>query len=83
MENKIYTVTYCKMQSTDLSCETKVTFNRVEAQKIFDDYVRKIAYFTNDNFKNRVLDYLGESSMSWYEYLWDKKEFILIEEHVI
>ena len=83
MENKIYTVTYCKMQSTNLSCETKVTFNRVEAQKIFDDYVRTIADFTNQKFKNRVLDYLGESSMSWYNYLSDKRDFILIEEHVI
>ena len=83
MENKIYTVTYCKFYSGTLSCDTKITFNKVEAQKIFDDYVRTIADFQHKNFKNRVLDYLRESSMSWYNYLFDKRDFILIEEHTI
>ena len=83
MADKIYTVTYCRLYSGTFSCETKVTFDRYEAQKIFDDCVRDIADSTNQNFKNRVLDYIGESSMSWYNYLLDKRDFILIEEHAI
>ena len=81
MLNKIYTVSYSKMHSVYLSCETKIAFNRYEAQKIFDDWVREIADRKYSKFKYRVLDYLGESSMSWYNYILDKRDFILIEEH--
>ena len=81
MAIKIYVISYTELFMNEFKCENKVAFSRIEAQRIFDGYVHKIADYNHPDFKDEVLSNLGKSQMDWTIFGVDAKYHVSIDEH--